>query len=275
MGDADSGVNGAPAWHSMDIETVAAEVGTGRQGLAVAEARARLERHGKNVIETVPPPGRVEVLLNQFRSPVIYILVIAALVTLVLEEFIDAGVIAAVLILNAAIGYSQERRAEESVRALMHLVPPLARVVREGREWEVDSRDLVVGDVVLLESGARVPADLRMESVNSLLVDESLLTGESVAVEKHSSTLGNPDLLVSDRQNMAHAGSLTTSGRGRGWHDRRPGRRSGIRARGATGRKRVAHVPRRRGPGRGCRSGRPAGGIHDHTCARRAPDGSS
>jgi Ca2+-transporting ATPase len=197
-----------------EVESV---LDTSPRGLARPEVAVRLERHGPNQLEEAPPPSVWALLLHQFTSPLIYILLLATLITLVLREFADAIVIAAVLALNAVIGFLQERKAEMSVRALMHLVAPHARVIREGREWDVESRELVPGDLVLLESGGRVPADLRLVSATTLLVDESLFTGESVPVVKTTAPLDREDLVVGDRTNMAYAGSVVASGRGRGY----------------------------------------------------------
>jgi Ca2+-transporting ATPase len=208
---------GDPDWHTCDIDTVTERLSTAVHGLSQAEARARLARDGPNQLPEAPPTSWLVVLLHQFRSPLIYILLAAALVTLVLEEFIDASVIAAVLLLNAVIGYTQERQAENSVRALMRLMAPRARVVRDGREWEVESRELVAGDVVLLESGARVPADLRLFSTTALRVDESLLTGESLPVTKTTAALDSPARPIADRTNMAYTATVVASGRGRGY----------------------------------------------------------
>ena len=205
-----------PAWHTLEAEQVAEILGSGEAGLSGDEASRRMEEHGPNAIKTEKPPSRLSVLLSQFRSPVIYILLIAAVVTFVLEELIDSAVIAFVLALNAALGYFQERRAEESVRALMQLVSPRAHVVRDGREVELESAELVPGDLVLLESGVRVPADLRLVSVNELHADESTLTGESLPVSKRNDAIEDESAALGDRVNMAYAGSIITSGRGRG-----------------------------------------------------------
>lgn len=202
-------------WHALDAADVAARLGTGPHGLSSEEAGARLAIHGPNALERVDAPAAWRVLLHQFTSPVIYVLLLAAAVTLALGEFVDAAVIGAVLLLNAVIGFTQERRAEASVRALMELVSPMAIVLRDGHEREVDSRALVVGDVILLESGVRVPADLRLTWTNDLHLDESLLTGESVPVAKNA----DPEEATTDlaeRRNMAFAGSMVTTGRGRG-----------------------------------------------------------
>lgn len=209
---------GAPAtaWHAISVAEVERTLGTGSAGLGVAEAARRLDQYGPNQIEEEAPPNPLIILANQFRSPLIYILVIAAVVTLVLEEFIDTGVIVAVLILNAIIGFTQERNAEESVRALMKLVAPHARVVRDGREVEIESREVVPGDLLLLESGARVAADIRLTRVTTLHVDESLLTGESEPVTKRVSEVAT-DRVLADRVNLAYGGTIVTSGRGAGY----------------------------------------------------------
>ena len=206
-----------PAWHLLDGTQIESLLAASARGLARAEATARLERHGPNLLEEAPPPSAWAIFLHQFTSPLIYILLVATVVTLLLREYADAIVIAAVLALNALIGFVQERRAEMSVRALRHLVAPHARVIREGREWDVESRELVPGDLVLLEPGRRVPADLRLVSAIALHVDESLFTGESLPVAKTTARLDRDDLVIGDRTNMAYAGSLVASGRGRGY----------------------------------------------------------
>jgi len=206
-----------PAWHTLPADEIAAVLGTGPHGLASREAAERLTRSGPNVIDPVPPPPWYATLLHQFTSPVIYILLVAALVTLALEEWIDAGVIAAVLALNATIGFTQERRAERSVRALMGLVAPRARVIRDGHERDIDSRDLVPGDLVLLESGMRVPADIRLIAVNGLVVDQALLTGESEGVAKSADPSPDPATPIAERSCMAYSGTVVVRGRGRGY----------------------------------------------------------
>ena len=204
-------------WHTLDGAEVERILDVGARGLDAAEAEARLKRYGPNVLEEAPPPSVLALLLHQFQSPLIYILLVAAAVTVAIGEYIDAAVIGAVLVLNALIGFIQEHKAENSVRALMQLVSPHARVFRDGQEREVESSQLAPGDLVLLESGVRVPADLRLLSATTLMVDESLLTGESVPVIKKVAVLRAADLPLGDRINMAYAGSIVNSGRGRGY----------------------------------------------------------
>jgi magnesium-transporting ATPase (P-type) len=202
-------------WHSLDRFEVERLLGTGGHGLTGVEAEARIARFGPNQLEEEPPPPAWSVFVRQFRSPLIFILLVALAITIGLGEYVDASVIAAVLILNAVIAFTQERKAEGAVRALMQLVVPRARVVRDGRDLEIDSRDLVPGDVVLLESGARIAADLRLVGTNALQVDESLLTGESVPVTKNIEPVES-DADLADRQCMAYTGATVTAGRGRG-----------------------------------------------------------
>ena len=202
-------------WHSLDPAEVERLLDTGSHGLGAVDAQARLAHHGLNQLEEAPPPPPALVFLRQFRSPLIFILLAALAVTVLLGEHLDASVIAVVLALNAVIGFTQERKAESAVRALMQLVVPHARVIRDGHEHEIDSRQLVPGDVVLLESGMRVPADLRLVPVNALQLDESLLTGESVPITKQIEPVDGSAVLP-DRSCMAYTGATITAGRGAG-----------------------------------------------------------
>jgi calcium-translocating P-type ATPase len=203
------------AWHGVSTEEALTVLGVEQGGLSSVEAASRLDVHGPNEIADEAPDPAIVVLLRQFRSPLIFILMVAAVVTALLDEWIDTWVIAAVLLLNAGIGFVQEQRAESSVRALGSLVSNAARVLRDGHERQVPAREVVPGDVVLLESGVRVAADLRLLHVTELRIDESLLTGESVPVSKSTSPVADSTSLA-DRTSMAYAGSMVTSGRGRG-----------------------------------------------------------
>ncbi|MCX7993133.1 MAG: HAD-IC family P-type ATPase, partial [Fimbriimonadales bacterium] len=199
--------------HALTPEQVAEHLRTCEQGLSQEEVLQRRQRYGYNELEAVKPISIFQLLLHQFQSPLIYILLASAVVTTLLGDYIDTGVIVAVLLLNATIGFIQEYRAEKSVRALMQLTAPHALVIREGKEQDIESRELVPGDVVLLESGVRVPADIRLFQATALQVDESLLTGESVPVYKQVAPVP-PETPVSDRANMLYSGSIVVSGRG-------------------------------------------------------------
>jgi Ca2+-transporting ATPase len=203
-------------WYRMEAEQVLLDMKTRESGLTETEARERLALHGPNRLAGEHEINRFRIFLNQFTSPLIYILLAAALVTVLLREYTDAGVILFVVLLNAVIGFLQEYRAEESVRALRRLEVPKARVIREGREREIPSEELVPGDIVLLASGARVPADLRLARSLELSVEEAMLTGESLPASKVSSSLQESNLTPGDQRNMAFMGTIVLSGRGRG-----------------------------------------------------------
>jgi magnesium-transporting ATPase (P-type) len=205
-----------PPWHALEVGDVAARLGTDPDvGLSSTDADERLGRHGPNALEAERPTPTWRVVLVQFTSPLIAILLVAAVVTVAIGEHVDAAVIAVVLVLNAAIGATQERKADRSVRALMQLAEPRSTVVRDGGQREISSRELVPGDLVILSSGARVPADLRLTEVTSLAIDESLLTGESEPTRKTVASLP-VTCDVADRTDVALTGTAVTSGRGRG-----------------------------------------------------------
>ena len=203
-------------WHSTGLEAVFENLQATPTGLTTADARERFERVGANALPRQSPPSRWQILLRQFRSPLIYILGLAASVSVVIGDVKDAGFIIAVLVINAAIGSYQEWRAEQSSHALQHLLKIRASVMRNGEVCEIDAEAIVPGDVVWLESGNRVPADLRLIGTHNLEVDESLLTGESLTVLKQATWLGEASTPLADRLNMVYAGSIVVQGRGRG-----------------------------------------------------------
>lgn len=205
-----------PIWYQLGVKEVLEELQTSEFGLDGEEAGRRLARHGPNRLAEEEKISRFRILLHQFTSPLIYILLIAGIVTIFLREYIDAGVIFAVVVLNAAIGFFQEHRAEQSVRALKKMVVPRAKVLRGGREKDIPSEELVPGDVVLLASGIKVPADLRLMHIIELRVDESMLTGESVPAGKSILPLREDYLIPGDQRNMAFMGTIAVSGRARG-----------------------------------------------------------
>jgi magnesium-transporting ATPase (P-type) len=202
-------------WHALTGEDVLERLETTTDGLASDEVPKRQERFGRNLLPAPEPPGVLEILLHQFKSPLIYILLVAGAVALLVGEGVDAAFIMAVLVLNAGIGTWQEWKAEKSAAGLQKLLVVQARVLRDGREETLSAEELVPGDVVSLESGNRVPADLRILQARNLRVDESLLTGESLATEKFSSPV-DEGTGVSDQASMAFAGSTVSTGRSLG-----------------------------------------------------------
>ncbi|MBX3404024.1 MAG: HAD-IC family P-type ATPase [Phycisphaeraceae bacterium] len=199
-------------WHALTADDAVRERSSDAQrGLSAAEAAERLRRDGPNQISTRRQrPWWVRLLL-QFHAPLIYILLAASLVTLLLGERLDSAVIFAVVLVNALIGYVQEARAVKAIDALARSMKMESVVVREGRRARIDAAGLVVGDIVAIEAGDRVPADLRLLLARELHVDESALTGESKAVSKRCDVLDDATVLA-DRRNMAYAGSLVTRG---------------------------------------------------------------
>jgi len=203
-------------WHSLAIENVFEKLGSGRNGLSQPEAEARLKIYGFNEIKEAAKRHPIFLFLDQFKSVLILILVIAALISFVLGDLADAGVITFILFINAVLGFYQEYKAEQAVRALKKMAAPQATVIRDGERRRVYARELVVGDVVLLEAGDRVPADVRLIEAVNLGVDESALTGESLPVAKDASMVLSGDTPLSSRVNMAYMGTVITRGRGAG-----------------------------------------------------------
>ena len=200
-------------WYAMDLSAVLGAFSTTTGGLDEQEAAQRLKQYGPNTLPRQRPPGLIEIMLRQFRSPLIYLLGIAAAVSLLIGEGKDAAFIMGVLLINAIIGTLQEARAERASQALQQLLRIRAAVRRGHRVLDVDAETLVPGDVVYLESGNRVPADIRMIAAHGLEVDESLLTGESLPVAKRPDWSGRPGTLLADRLNMLHAGTMVARGR--------------------------------------------------------------
>ena len=171
-------------WFTMDLADVLDALGTATGGLGDAEAALRLQQYGPNTLPRREPPGLFEIVLRQFKSPLIYLLGIAAGVSLVIGEIKDAAFIMGVLLINAVIGTVQENKAESAIAALAKRVRTDVDVIRGGVQQRLPSEQLVPGDLVRLEAGAQVPADLRLISARNLHADESALTGESAPVGK-------------------------------------------------------------------------------------------
>ena len=203
-------------WHTLSEAEVLERLATSDDGLDEATVAERRERYGPNIFPERKPPTLLEIVLHQIKSPLIYILLAAAAVAIAIRDYTDAAFILIVVAINAALGAYQEYRAEQSAAALQSMLKIRARVRRDGREQLIDAEDLVPGDIVLLESGDKVPADLRLLRVAGLSADESFLTGESNAIEKQLTIIDDPDAPVGDRLNMAYAGSTILAGRATG-----------------------------------------------------------
>lgn len=202
-------------WQSETGENVLAELNTSVTGLSRPEALARLQRYGPNRLPTVIGRSALIRFLLQFHNILIYVLLGSAAVTAMLGHLIDTGVILAVVIANAIIGYIQEGKAERAMEAIRHMLAPRANIIRDGERISIEGEQLVPGDIVLLEAGDKVPADLRLLTAHGLSVQESVLTGESVPVEKQTEPVA-PEATLGDRVCMAYSGTLVTTGQGYG-----------------------------------------------------------
>ena len=203
-------------WHEIAREFVAELLSSNfTSGLSQVEVDARLKRFGRNEMSSRPRMSEWKRFALQFAQPLMYILLVAAAVTCILGEYLDSAVIFGVAFINALVGFLQESKAEKAIEALSKMVRTEATVRRDGRKKRIDSTQLVPGDIVLLQSGDRVPADIRLFHVRSLQVDESALTGESLPIEKHALSLAR-ETVLGDRKNLVFAGTLVTYGQGEG-----------------------------------------------------------
>jgi Ca2+-transporting ATPase len=198
--------------HNLSPDEALQALDSRRSGLAEAEARTRLLRYGPNHLIGKKKTPPVLVFLRQFLSPLIYVLLVAAVISIIVEHFIDAWVILGVLLLNAIIGFIQETRAEKAMEALISLAAPRARVRRDGSIKMIPAREIVPGDILLFETGDKVPADARLIEVSNLKANEATLTGESVPVDKHTKSLAG-ELPVAERKNLVFMGTIITYGR--------------------------------------------------------------
>ncbi len=208
---------------SHAIEEVFKEVESSTSGLSYIEAKKRLEHDGKNELVGKKKKSGLVKFLSQFKDILILVLLASCVISIVMgatkgnyEEFIDAGIILLVVLFNAIVGYLQERNSERAMNSLKNMTKPYCTVTRQGRTFKVKSEEIVVGDIIVLEAGDIVPADLRLTESNSLKIEESALTGESIAVEKDAGLVLGEETLLGDRANMAFMGSVVSYGRGMG-----------------------------------------------------------
>jgi magnesium-transporting ATPase (P-type) len=202
-------------WHHRPPEAVLAELGATRDGLSRQNAEARLRRQGPNQMPTAPRRSALFRFLLQFHNILIYVLLAAVVITALLDHVVDSLVILAVVLANAIIGFIQEGKAENAMDALRKMLAPRASVLRSGERHTVEAEELVPGDIVLLETGDRVPADLRLLQTHAMHVQEAILTGESLPVEKRTRSVAR-DAAMGDRSCMTFSGTLVTSGQGKG-----------------------------------------------------------
>ena len=203
-------------WHQLTPEETLAKLETSQSGLSSAEAASRLERYGLNELVEKRKRTLFAMFLDQFKDFMIIVLIAAAVISGVLGEMADTIAIIVIVVLNAALGFSQEYRAEKAMAALKKMAASLATVIRDGVPASLPAAQLIPGDLVVVEAGNVVPADLRMTEAAKLRIEEAALTGESVPAEKQAGVLKDEHLSIGDRLNMAYKGTLVTYGRGMG-----------------------------------------------------------
>ena len=198
-------------YHTKKIEEVLKELKSSYEGLSQQEAVNRLSRYGKNELKKIKKISVAKLILQQFIDPLVLILIVAAVISFVISARGDAVAIFAIVVLNAVIGFSQEYKAEKEIELLKKLGSQKAIVIRNGRKEEIDAKDLVQGDIIIIQAGDKIPADSRLIEVNSLKMDESSLTGESTTVEKIISAL-EKEAQVADQKNMVFSGTIAKEG---------------------------------------------------------------
>ena len=209
-------MEGNSLYYTKSKSDVMQQLKTNRSGLNYGEAETRLTSDGKNKLAQGKKQTLLGIFLAQFANIMIWVLMAAAVISALLHEPLDAIIIGVVILLNAVLGTVQESRAEKALEALNEMAAPEARVIREGRSKLIKAEDLVVGDIVHIEAGDNIPADLRLIETAALKIEESALTGESLPVEKDEDALLDSEALAGDRINMAFMGSAVTYGRGLG-----------------------------------------------------------
>jgi Ca2+-transporting ATPase len=204
------------AWHALSPEDVLRHLEVQEDGLTDEQAARRLAQYGPNQLQEAPRPTFWHMLWDQLNNFVVILLIVASIVSALLGDYVEAGAIMAIVVLNAVLGIVQEQRAEEALAALKRLAAPDAQVIRNGSRKVVPARDVVPGDIVFLEAGNYVPADVRLLEAVNLRVEEASLTGESLPVQKSAASIIDKDVPLGDRKNTAFMGTLVSYGRGRG-----------------------------------------------------------
>jgi Ca2+-transporting ATPase len=204
------------AWHALTAQEALARSQSSRTGLTPEEASRRLARDGSNTLPAAKSHGVLFLLARQFVDFMIVVLLVAAAVAFAIGEAVEAVAILAIVLLNGLLGFIQEWRAEQAMAALRSMAAPRAHVIRDGTRAEIPAADIVVGDIVWLEGGSRVPADVRLIESAALRADEAALTGESVPVDKDAASTFSDDTVLADRHNMAFSGTNVTGGRALG-----------------------------------------------------------
>ena len=202
-------------YYSMTIDEVFKRFQVDESGLSTREATKRINKYGKNELPKKERDSIFKILFMEILDPIVLLLIVAIIASLVVGEVVDALAIVFIVLVDLIIGTYEENKANTTVEALASLVPEKVKVDRDGKEVLIDSKDLTIGDYVYLESGDKISADLRLVEAHNFTVDESILTGESITVEKNSKMLANKEMAITSQTNMVFAGTSVVTGRAR------------------------------------------------------------
>lgn len=200
-------------YYSMSVEEVKQKLQTNEEGLSSKEAKKRLEKYGLNELPKKKPDSIFKIIFKEITDPIILLLIVAIIASLLVGEVVDAVAIFLIILVDLIIGTVEEKKANNTAEALSNLVREKVKVIREGKEIQIDSTEITVGDYILLESGDKIAADLRLVEEHNFTVDESILTGESLPVDKTSKTMENKELAITSQANMLFAGTSVVTGR--------------------------------------------------------------
>ncbi len=199
-------------WHSLPLKQVFDELKSAPTGLTSEEAKKRLKKFGPNKLPEEPKLSKIIILFNQLKSPLVYVLLGAAIISLFLQDFIDAAVILLAVFINTALGFYQENKADKSINFLKKLVDYKAKVRRDNNQITVSTTELVPGDIIFLDAGDKIPADARLITIDNFQIVEAALTGESMPSDKNLKTL-DKGMALADRENMVYSSTVVASGR--------------------------------------------------------------
>lgn len=203
-------------YYNKEIKEVEKELNTSKTGLNTIEAKARIEKYGKNIIPKKQNNGVFKIFINEFKDPIVILLLISSIISFLAGEKIDAITIIFIVLVDVIMGTYQENKANKTAQSLANLVADESKVIRDNKIISIPATDLTIGDYVLLESGDKISADLRIVESHNLMIDESILTGESTNVFKNSNIIAKTQVLISEQSNMAFAGTSVVCGRGKG-----------------------------------------------------------
>ena len=200
-------------YHNKEIDEVLKELNTSSKGLTSIDANERIKKYGKNTLPKKKQDSIFKIFINEFKDPILLLLLVAIGASFIAGEIVDAVAIIFIVLIDVIMGTYQENKANKTAEALSNLVANKTKVVRDDDVIEIDSEDLTIGDFVILESGDSISADLRIIEAHNLMIDESILTGESVQVVKNSKLVDKENLILAERTNMAFAGTTVITGR--------------------------------------------------------------